>query len=98
MPAGKTLDWPAIGSAFLIQGQKLTPFWAVKGQIFAKSAIFQIYIIIFQKLSIEATYGFHQRVPRSMLYNPVYRYCFLIEYLWRSVPEVNSVTPISKIA
>ena len=40
----------AIGSAFLILGQNLTQFWGIKGQIFVKSAIFQISSSIFQKL------------------------------------------------
>ena len=66
---------------FLILGQKLTPSWGVKSQIFAKSAIFQIYIIIFRKLLIVGTYGFHQRVPRLIINNIACRYRFWMEYM-----------------
>ena len=33
---------------FLILGQKLTPFWGVKGQIFAKTAIFNFTLSYFK--------------------------------------------------
>ena len=80
---------------FLILGQKLTPFWGVKGQIFAKSAFFQLYIIIFQKLLIVATYGFHQRVPRSILNNIACRYSFWMEYMRRTVSRKGTASPSS---
>ena len=66
---------------FLILGGKLTPFWLVKCQVFAKSAIFQLYIIMFQKQLIVVTYSFHQRVPRSILNNLACRYIFRMEYM-----------------
>ena len=74
-------DYSRLVVRFWILGKKITTFWGVKGQIFAKTAIIQLYIIIFQKLLIVATCSFHQRVPRSILINIAYRYSFWMEYM-----------------
>ena len=54
---------------FFILGRYLTQVGEVKGQIFAKPAIFQLHIIIFRELFIVATCGFPQGIPRSILNN-----------------------------
>ena len=106
--SGKTADCSrqvlTIGGAFFDHRSKIDPVLGVIGQNFSKSEIFQLHIIIFQKLLIVATSGFHQRVPRSILNSvtcrvSVYSVQFLDGiYVTHSVPKGYSVTLIGKIA
>ena len=83
--SGKTADCSrrvlAIGSAFFDSRSKIDPVLGGQRSNFREIGNFQLYIIIFQKLLIVATYGFHQRVPRSILNNIACRYSFWMEYM-----------------
>ena len=51
--------------------------------------------MIFQKLLIVPTYGFHQRVSRSILSNIARRYSFWMEYMRRTMSRKDTASPWS---
>ena len=85
---------------FLILGQQLTQLWRVKGQMFAKSAIFQLHKSMPQKSLTIMKGNFCKRVSRSFLDRTtgclMFWYLDWIFLMYRS-PGRNSVTLTGKI-